>query len=44
MQTMDIKDEVFVDEYTVGLVGPSLGFAATLKDGGRIRLLPYAII
>ena len=31
MQTMDsdIKNEVFVDEYTGGLVGPSLGFAAT---------------
>ena len=40
MQTMDseIKDEVFVDEYTGGLVGPSLGFAATIKDGGHIRL------
>ncbi len=39
MQTMDseIKDEVFVDEYTGGLVGPSLGFAATIKDGGHIR-------
>src|SRR5579859_2099308 len=39
MQTMDsdIKDEVFVDEYTGGLVGPSLGFAATIRDGGRIR-------
>ena len=39
MKTMDseIKDEVFVDEYTGGLVGPSLGFAATIKDGGRIR-------
>jgi acetamidase/formamidase len=33
----EIKDEVFVDEYTGGLVGPSLGFAATIKDGGRIR-------
>lgn len=41
MQTMDsdIKDEVFVDEYTGGLVGPSLGFAATVKDGGRIRCI-----
>ena len=39
MQTMDseIKDDVFVDEYTGGLVGPSLGFAATIKDGGHIR-------
>ena len=39
MQTMDsdIKDEVFVDEYTGGLIGPSLGFAATIKDGGHIR-------
>src|SRR5512135_1023973 len=38
MQTIgsEIKDEVFVDEYTGGLVGPSLGFAATVKDGGRI--------
>src|SRR5438874_705100 len=38
MQTMGsgIKDEVFVDEYTGGLVGPSLGFAATVRDGGRI--------
>jgi formamidase len=38
MQTMgsDIKDEVFVDEYTGGLVGPILGFAATIKDGGHI--------
>jgi formamidase len=33
----DIKDEVFVDEYTGGLVGPSLGFAATIRDDGRIR-------
>lgn len=39
MRTMDseIKDEVYVDEYTGGLVGPSLGFAATVKDGGYIR-------
>src|SRR5947209_19871727 len=39
MQTADreIQDEVFVDEYTGGLVGPSLGFAATIKDGGHIR-------
>ena len=39
MQTIDseIKDEVFVDEYTGGFVGPSLGFAATIKDGGHIR-------
>src|SRR5260221_6893030 len=39
MKTMDseIKDEVFVDEYTGGLVGPSLGFKATIKDGGHIR-------
>ena len=39
MQTMgsDVKDEVFVDEYTGGLVGPSLRFAATVKNGGRIR-------
>ncbi len=39
MKTMDseIHDEVFVDEYTGGLVGPSLGFAATIKDGGSIR-------
>jgi len=39
MQTMDseIKNEVFVDEYTGGLVGPSLGFAATVKDGGYIH-------
>src|SRR5258708_21236540 len=38
MKTMDseIKDEVFVDEYTGGLVGPSLGFKATVKDGGHI--------
>ena len=38
MKTMDsgIKDDVFVDEYTGGLVGPSLGFAATIKDGGHI--------
>ena len=41
MQTMDsdIKNEVFVDEYTGGLVGPSLGFAATIKDGGHIRCI-----
>lgn len=39
MQTMgsEIKDEFFVDEYTGGLVGPSLGFAATIKDGGYLR-------
>jgi len=39
MQTVgsDVQDDVFVDEYTGGLVGPSLGFAATVKDGGYIR-------
>src|SRR5207248_6514644 len=39
MQTTDseIKDDVFVDAYTGGIVGPSLGFAATIKDGGHIR-------
>jgi formamidase len=39
MQTIgsNIKDEIFVDEYTGGLVGPGLGFAGTVKDGGRIR-------
>ena len=39
MKTMgsEIKDDVFVDEYTGGLVGPSLGFAAMVKDGGHIR-------
>ena len=39
MQTVgrEIKDEVFVDEYTGGIIGPSLGFAATIKDGGHIR-------
>ncbi len=38
MQTIgrDVQDEVFVDEYTGGLVGPGLGFAATVKDGGHI--------
>ena len=33
----EVKDEVYVDEYTGGLVGPSLGFVATIKDGGHIR-------
>jgi len=39
MQTIgsEICDDVFVEEYTGGLVGPSLGFAATVKDGGTIR-------
>jgi len=39
MQTVgsDVQDDVFVDEYTGGLVGPSLGFAATVRDGGYIR-------
>jgi formamidase len=39
MQTVgsEVKDEVFVDEYTGGLIGPSLGFAATIRDGGAIR-------
>ncbi len=38
MQTIgsEIKDKVFVDEYTGGLIGPSVGFAATVKDGGHI--------
>src|SRR5258708_10727102 len=38
MQTMDreIKDEVFVDEDTGGLVGPRGGFGGTGKDGGQI--------
>src|SRR5579883_343656 len=39
MQTVgrEVQDEIFVDEYTGGLVGPGLGFAGTVKDGGRIR-------
>jgi len=39
MQTIgtEAREEVFVDEYTGGLIGPSLGFAATVKDGGIIR-------
>lgn len=38
MQTKsNVQDEIFVDEYTGGLVGPSLGFAGTVKDGGYIR-------
>jgi len=41
MQTTgsEVHDELFVDEYTGGLVGPSLGFAGTVKDGGRIRCI-----
>lgn len=39
MQTKSsgVQEEIFVDEYTGGLVGPSLGFAGTVKDGGYIR-------
>lgn len=31
-----VKDEIYVDEYTGGLVGPGVGIAGTVKDGGRI--------
>ena len=34
--THAVKDEVFVDEYTGGLIGPGVGIAGTVKDGGRI--------
>ena len=37
--TTVIKDEIEVDEYTGGLVGPSVGSAGTVKDGGRIRCI-----
>lgn len=35
--TTAVKDEIYVDEYTGGLVGPGVGIAGTVKDGGRIR-------
>jgi formamidase len=35
--TTAVHDEVFVEEYTGGLVGPGVGIAGTVKDGGRIR-------
>lgn len=35
--TTVVKDEIYVDEYTGGLVGPGVGIAGTVKDGGRIR-------
>ena len=34
--THSIKDEVYVDEYTGGLIGPGVGIAGVVKDGGRI--------
>jgi formamidase len=39
MQTIGAKvqDDIFVDEYTGGLVGPSVGIAGTVRDGGHIR-------
>lgn len=33
----EVQDEIFVDEYTGGLIGPGTGSAGTVKDGGRIR-------
>lgn len=41
MRAMDreILAEVFVDEYTGGLVGPGQGFAATIKNGGVFAAL-----
>ena len=35
--TTAVKDEIYVDEYTGGLVGPGVGIAGAVKDGGRIR-------
>lgn len=32
-----VKDEISVEEYTGGLIGPGVGSAGTVKDGGRIR-------
>lgn len=32
-----VKDEIYVDEYTQGLIGPGVGIAGTVKDGGYIR-------
>lgn len=34
--THSVKDEIFVDEYTGGLIGPSINIAGVVKDGGRI--------
>lgn len=34
--TNPVQDEIFVDEYTGGLVGPGVGVAGAVKDGGRI--------
>jgi hypothetical protein len=39
MQAMNREtlEEVFVDQSTGGFVGPGPGFAATIRNGGRIR-------
>ncbi|MGZ3637335.1 MAG: acetamidase/formamidase family protein [Ktedonobacterales bacterium] len=34
--THQIADDIFVEDYTGGLVGPGVGLAGTVKDGGRI--------
>lgn len=38
MQTVThlVADEIYVEDYTGGLVGPGVGLAGTVKDGGRI--------
>ncbi len=35
--TTDVRDEIFVADYTGGLIGPGVGIAGTVKDGGTIR-------
>jgi len=37
--TNPVQDEIFVDEYTGGLVGPGVGMAGVVKDGGRISCI-----
>jgi hypothetical protein len=36
MASESIHDELHVDEYTLGLVGPDQPSAGTVRDGGRI--------
>ena len=37
MSTNDVRDELIVEEYTRGLVGPEVEWAGTVADGGTVR-------
>jgi len=37
MSQQGVQEELYVDQYTLGLVGPDQEWAGTVADGGRVE-------